>query len=73
MIGLDHLNTCAETAFVDAVGFAFDTPAESVAAAPRIRPQAVASHAMPLGNITNIAENERAQLGAWIDAGAKGP
>jgi uncharacterized membrane protein len=32
--------------------------------------QAVASHAMPLGNLTHMTDAERATLGAWIDAGA---
>jgi uncharacterized membrane protein len=31
---------------------------------------AVASHAMPLGNETGLTDAQRAQLGAWIKAGA---
>ena len=38
--------------------------------APRIEAVAVASHAMPLGNLTHMTDAERAQLGAWIRAGA---
>jgi uncharacterized membrane protein len=26
---------------------------------------------MPLGNLTGMTDDERARLGAWIDAGAK--
>jgi uncharacterized membrane protein len=26
---------------------------------------------MPLGNLTNMTDDERARLGAWIDAGAR--
>ena len=54
-------------------GILLDTPAHIVANASLIRAQAVATHAMPLGNMTNITDAERAKLGAWIDAGAKGP
>jgi uncharacterized membrane protein len=28
---------------------------------------------MPLGNLTNMTDAERAALGAWIDSGAKAP
>ena len=38
--------------------------------AQRIYAQAVATHAMPLGNLTHMTDAERAQLGAWIRAGA---
>jgi len=40
--------------------------------APRIYERAVASHNMPLGNETGMTADERARLGAWINAGAKG-
>jgi uncharacterized membrane protein len=33
----------------------------------------VTGRAMPLGNVTHITDAERATLGTWIDAGAKGP
>ena len=33
--------------------------------------QAVASRAMPLGNVTQMTDDERARLAAWIDAGAR--
>jgi uncharacterized membrane protein len=54
-------------------GILLDTPEHIVANAEQIRAQAVATHAMPLGNVTQITDAERATLGAWIDAGAKGP
>ena len=54
-------------------GVLLDTPGHIVANAAQIRAQAVATHAMPLGNLTQITDAERARLGAWIDSGAKGP
>jgi uncharacterized membrane protein len=54
-------------------GILLDTPEHIVANASQIRAQAVATHAMPLGNMTNMTDGERATLGAWIDSGAKGP
>lgn len=54
-------------------GLLLDTPEHAVANARSIEAQAVSSHAMPLGNITQMTDAERATLGAWIDAGAKGP
>jgi uncharacterized membrane protein len=55
------------------MGVLLDTPAHIVANASQIRAQAVASHAMPLANLTHITEAERTELGSWIDAGAHGP
>jgi uncharacterized membrane protein len=52
-------------------GIMLETPAQIVANAAAIRAQAVASRAMPLGNLTGMTDDERARLGAWIDAGAK--
>jgi uncharacterized membrane protein len=52
-------------------GILLETPAQIVANATAIRQQAVASHAMPLGNLTQMTDDERARLGAWIDAGAR--
>jgi uncharacterized membrane protein len=52
-------------------GVLLDTPAHVAANAQRIYAQAVATHAMPLGNATNITLAERATLGRWIAAGAK--
>jgi len=52
-------------------GVLLDTPAHVAANAQRIYAQAVATHAMPLGNATNITLAERATLGRWIASGAK--
>jgi uncharacterized membrane protein len=51
-------------------GVLLDTPLSVRANAARIDAQAVASHTMPLGNLTNMTDAERATLGAWIRAGA---
>jgi uncharacterized membrane protein len=47
-----------------------DTPEHIAANARRIYVQAVASHAMPLGNVTGITLAERETLGRWIASGA---
>jgi uncharacterized membrane protein len=52
-------------------GVLLDTPEHVRANAQRIDAVAVASHAMPLGNLTHMTDAERAALGAWIRAGAK--
>jgi uncharacterized membrane protein len=36
--------------------------------ADAIKAQAVDSNAMPLGNVTGMTNEEREQLGAWIDS-----
>jgi uncharacterized membrane protein len=46
-------------------GVMLDTPGRIIANAPRIFQQAVQLRAMPLGNVTNITDTERALLGAW--------
>jgi uncharacterized membrane protein len=51
-------------------GVLLDTPDHIASNAQRIYAQAVASHAMPIGNVTHITAAERAQLAAWIAAGA---
>ena len=52
------------------MGVLLDTPQSIAANAERIREQAVASHGMPLGNVTNITPAERALIGRWIEQGA---
>ncbi|HEX4884709.1 MAG TPA: urate hydroxylase PuuD [Casimicrobiaceae bacterium] len=52
-------------------GLMLDTPERIVAAAARIHEQSVATKAMPIGNLTNMTDGERRELGAWIAAGAK--
>jgi uncharacterized membrane protein len=48
-----------------------DTPQHIELNAQRVYAQAVASHAMPLGNATHMTSAERGLLGAWISQGAK--
>ncbi|MEO3428783.1 urate hydroxylase PuuD [Pelagibius sp. CAU 1746] len=51
-------------------GVLLETPAQIRAQARKIEMQAVATHAMPPGNITFIEEDERRILAAWLAAGA---
>jgi uncharacterized membrane protein len=51
-------------------GVLLDTPPSIRANAARIDAQAVASHAMPLGNVTHMTDAERTRLGDWIHTGA---
>ncbi len=48
----------------------FDTPEEIRKHAQAIKKTAVDTDTMPLGNVTEITDEERALLGAWIRAGA---
>ena len=52
-------------------GVMFDTTDALQKYAPKIYERAVATHSMPLSNETGMTDIERAQLGAWIKAGAK--
>jgi len=51
-------------------GVIMDEPAQIQQLAGRIHAQAVASNIMPLGNITNMTQEERDLIGAWVAAGA---
>jgi uncharacterized membrane protein len=51
-------------------GVIFDTPDQIRKEAQRIYAQAVATEAMPIGNITEMTEAERQVLAAWHAAGA---
>ncbi|MGX1125910.1 urate hydroxylase PuuD [Pseudomonas sp. HLS-6 TE3448] len=51
-------------------GVMLDTPQQIQQLAPRIQAQAVASQIMPLGNITQMTQQERELVGAWIAKGA---
>jgi uncharacterized membrane protein len=51
-------------------GVMLDTPDRIQAAAPRIHQQAIATQAMPIGNLTKMTPEERALLGKWLAAGA---
>ncbi|RMV82219.1 putative Membrane protein, partial [Pseudomonas amygdali pv. tabaci] len=52
-------------------GVMFDTPEQIQQQAPRIKAQAVTSPIMPLGNITQMTQQERELVGAWVDQGAR--
>jgi uncharacterized membrane protein len=54
-------------------GVVLDTPAQIKARSAAIEEQAVETKAMPLGNVTQMTEEERALLGRWIDQGAAIP
>jgi len=46
-------------------GIAFDTPAQITAHTAEIRQQVVVTRAMPLGNATQMTEEERAKIASW--------
>jgi uncharacterized membrane protein len=50
-------------------GILLDTPEHILAHATQMQQQ-IATRAMPLGNLTRITEQERAELLAWIESGA---
>ena len=52
------------------LGVTFDTPEQIQAQAARIRQMAVVTGLMPLGNVTEMTQDERDALEAWIRAGA---
>ncbi|BAQ82326.1 MULTISPECIES: urate hydroxylase PuuD [Pseudomonas] len=52
-------------------GVMFDTPEQIRLQAARIQAQAVTSQIMPLGNITQMTQQERELIGAWIAQGAQ--
>ena len=52
-------------------GVLLHTPADIVQNAPRIYQQVIVTRIMPLGNVTQITEQERAVLAAWVTTGAK--
>lgn len=51
-------------------GLMLDTPEQMQAQAAKIHAQAVASQIMPLGNITQMTQDERDLIGRWIAEGA---
>ena len=72
--GACHSASPSDSTFGPApAGVAFDLPEQIQSHATRIRERAVVTRTMPLGNKTHITEQERAILGAWVDAGAKVP
>jgi uncharacterized membrane protein len=52
-------------------GLMLDTPQQIQQQAAKIQAQAVASQIMPLGNITQMTQEERDLIGAWIAQGAQ--
>jgi uncharacterized membrane protein len=52
-------------------GVMLDNPGLIHQNAARIYQQAVQLKAMPIANLTNMTDAERAQIGAWFEAGAK--
>ena len=52
-------------------GVLLHTPADLVQNAPRLYQQVIVLRIMPLGNLTNMTDQERAVLAAWFKAGAK--
>ena len=54
-------------------GVVLETPEQLASMRDRIRATAVDSRVMPLGNLTNMTDDERAELGRWIADGAPIP
>lgn len=54
-------------------GVIFDTADQIVGRAQQIYQQAVVTKNMPFGNLTNITQEERDLLAAWVQEGAPGP
>ena len=52
-------------------GVIFDTPQDITGQAVAIHQQTIVSKAMPIGNLTQMSESERALLDQWFQAGAK--
>jgi uncharacterized membrane protein len=52
-------------------GILLDSKENIVQHAQLIYQQAVVQKAMPLGNMTNITDDERALLGKWFEQGAR--
>jgi uncharacterized membrane protein len=69
-----HSAQPTQPGFLEApAGVIFDRPEQIVARAQQINQQAVVTRNMPLSNLTNITQDERDLLGAWVQAGAPGP
>ena len=52
-------------------GVLLHTPQDIVQNAQRVYQQVIVTRIMPLGNLTQITEQERAVIAAWVKAGAK--
>lgn len=67
-----HSATPSSNMFTSAPGgVMFDTTDQIITLAPQIYSQAVASKAMPLGNMTNMTQEERDLLALWISQNPK--
>ena len=51
----------------------FDTAEQIVGRAQQIYQQAVVTKNMPFANLTNMTQDERDLLAAWVQGGAPGP
>ena len=66
-----HSATPSHAAFAAApAGVILDTPEEIKANVPRIVAQTVTTQVMPLGNLTQMTDEERALIGTWVEQGA---
>ncbi len=52
-------------------GVLLHTPADLMQNAPRLYQQVITTRLMPLGNLTQMTDQERAVLAAWVKAGAR--
>ena len=69
-----HSATPTEPMFpVAPTGVMFDSPAQILLLAPRIKERAVVTRTMPFINKTWMADEERELVGRWVDEGAHGP
>ena len=68
-----HSATPTHAAFPSApAGVEFDRDSQIIAEALRIHQQTVLTRVMPIGNLTNISDEERALIDRWYQTGAKG-
>ena len=66
-----HSQTPTQAGFASAPnGVMFDKPAQILSKVAQIHQQ-VASNAMPIGNLTNMTEQERNKIDHWFNTGAK--
>ncbi|GMQ46765.1 urate hydroxylase PuuD [Vibrio sp. 10N] len=67
-----HSATPTHAAFQTAPGgVVLDTPEEIKVNVPRIVAQTVTTKVMPLGNLTQMTDEERALIGEWVEQGAQ--
>jgi uncharacterized membrane protein len=67
-----HSATPTHAAFQTAPGgVILDTPEEIKVNVPRIVAQTVTTKVMPLGNLTQMTDEERALIGEWVEQGAQ--